>query len=146
MLKIRELLVTEIDDFKQNIINDQYLFDAFDDVDLTSTRVYVAVLDDNIIGYIAYDKYTTYSACICFFYIMPKYRHNGYGKKILKKLIEKLKKHNSYIYGFVKVNNKIAYDFYKKYYQFYGTVNENNEIEVTFYLDERRFYNERNNT
>ena len=142
---IRELLIEEVNDFKSDILSDQFLADALNEADLTSTRIFTAIVDNEVVGYIAYDKYTLSSSCICFFYIKPQYRRKGYGKQLLRKLTEKLKKHNSCIYGFVNIYNKPAYNFYKKYYQFYGNITEHDEVEVIFYLEERRFYNERSN-
>ena len=94
-MRLREMLATQTDDFRSCITE-------YPDEDRSSVRVYAITHKNETVGYIAYDRWDTKSACICFLHVKPIYRCKGFGSKAVRKMIELLSPTCDYIYGFAE--------------------------------------------
>lgn len=119
-MTIRPIRLDERKNFINDISQDPLLRSVIDN-DTINLPIFVITDEKEIIGYIAADKYEKERfLCLCYFYVKPEYRSQGYGTKLLTDVIDRFKNDYRYIYGFVDERNIKAFEYYKKRFKFLG--------------------------
>ena len=100
-----------------------------------SKEIYI---DNELVGYISFDEYDDvkgYNKVLGFGNFMILERSKGYGKKVIKDLVDRYKNEFDLIYCFVDAENSGAINLYKKLGKVYDEdgPNDNGQYYVTFW-------------
>lgn len=116
----------------------QRCFNIKSDMDEKDVRKSMKVikLDNKIIGYIGFSRYTIKNKKYLGFgnfMILPEYQRSGYGTSVINDIIEQNKEKYDEIYCYVSKDNTKAINFYKKIAKVGTTLNEDTQYYVCLY-------------
>ena len=108
------ILLKEREELIPSAIDKELIYSKYEYISSKNNLNYLLLLDDEIIGEVDY-SYPLDTVDLLYIYIDQNKRKNGYGKYLLLNTIEKLKELNvKEIVLEVSINNKAAYNLYKK--------------------------------
>ena len=110
---LKPMLAMHREDFLKMTHQEPQMEDT-EDSTWVGEMIFDIISDNDYVGYVSYSSWGDGACCLSSLYINEPFRHKGIATAVIKKLIYKLSKEYTLLYGFVHKDNKVAIELYHK--------------------------------